>query len=144
MKKQFIAIALAACFIPLAPQNSRANPAVAVGAAGCAASGVCGVIVGTVVIAGVLCYVINANNGRQYTVQAYGFEVHRQPLARPSRIGNPDEPYHSQIIDYVWGDSEWQAKDRCEQIARQSGLRSAKVRQTSQRGKKWECHVDNL
>lgn len=61
----------------------------------------------------------------------------------PSRIDNPDKGIENQIIDYVWGDSQQEAERNCRQIATQTKTKFNKVRRTSQRGKKWECHVLN-
>lgn len=147
MKHQLIAIALALLFAPLTPQNTRAQTGV--WEIPCVTSGVC-LVIGSYILGGITYYTLqNRRTGRTWDIDGRNLQNHRQPIVQPGprpnmRISNPDEPYHGQIIDYVWGDSEWQARQRCEQIAQQSGLRYVKVRQTSQRGKKWECHVDNL
>ena len=65
-----------------------------------------------------------------------------QPLAPGiHRIDNPDQPIEGQIIDYVWGDTLNEAEAKCRQIAAQTGTTFDRVRRTSQRGQKWECHV---
>jgi len=73
--------------------------------------------------------------------QEWQRDRHRQPA--PSKIDNPDRGIENQIIDYVWGDSQQEAERNCRQIATQSGVKFNKVRRTSQKGKKWECHVLN-
>ena len=67
----------------------------------------------------------------------------RQRVTAPSKIDNPDKGIENQIIDYVWGDDEVEATRNCKQIAKQSGVKFNKVKRTSQRGRKWECHVLN-
>ena len=66
----------------------------------------------------------------------------QRPLAPgPSRIDDPDRPINGQIIDYVWGGTIAEAERNCRTIAAQAGLTFKEVRRTSQKGKKWECHV---
>lgn len=81
MKKRLVAIALIACFSPVVlPQPSEAQVETAIGASACAASGVCGAIVGIVFLGGVGYYVLNANNGKRYRVPPHQMEIHRQPI----------------------------------------------------------------
>ncbi|MBD2019251.1 hypothetical protein H6F43_03520 [Leptolyngbya sp. FACHB-36] len=63
------------------------------------------------------------------------------PGAGIHRIDDPDKPIQSQIIDYVWGDTLNEAEAKCRQIAAETGTTFSQVRRTSQKGKKWECHV---
>ena len=56
-------------------------------------------------------------------------------------IDNPDRPIENQMLDYVWGDNEAEAAANCKAMAAQSGLSYNFVRRTSQKGKKWECHI---
>ena len=89
--KKLVALALTACFAPIAlPQNSRAQVAEgAIGASACAASVGCGVVMGAVVLGGVSYYVLNSN-GRKYRVHPSNMEIHRypQPQARPTPRGD--------------------------------------------------------
>jgi hypothetical protein len=56
-------------------------------------------------------------------------------------IDNPDRPIENQMLDYVWGDNEVEAAANCRAMAAKDSLRYNFVRRTSQKGKKWECHV---
>lgn len=142
-----IAIALAAAITTQSIPPSAANPAAAIGASACATSGVCGVIVGTVIVAGVLYYVI-ANGRNQYQIPIHELMIQPTPVPSRSRfprgeqrIDDPDRPIDQQMIDYVWGDSREEAEENCRRLAANAGVSYNFVRRTRQRGKKWECHV---
>lgn len=66
----------------------------------------------------------------------------RQQYTPPAtRIDDPEEPIENSMLDYVWGDNANEAATRCRNIAARYGLTYLKVKRTSQRGRKWECHV---
>lgn len=129
MRKRLIAIALCGLCAPVIAQQ----PSDAQSAAVQAAIGACSANPGA-------CAVVGAAAGT-WLLWSNGTKL---LCTYATCINNPDEPYHGQIIDYVWGDDANTAAAKCEAIAQQAGLRYVKVRRTSQKGSKWECHVDNL
>jgi len=129
MRKRLIAIALMTCFAPAIAQQ----PSDAQSAAVQAAIGACSANPGACAVVGAAAGTwLLWNNGTKLL------------CTYATCINNPDEPYHGQIIDYVWGNTKPQAIARCQEIARRADLRYVTVRQTSKNGKRWECHVDNL
>ncbi len=140
-QRLFTVLSLGLVIGSIATPPAQANPAAAAISACAAQPEVCVIVAGA---AGATWVLWRGQNALYCT--AYQCQWTRQhPATRPQpMMRDPEEGYHSQIIDYVWGDTEAQAIARCKAIAQQHGLRYRTVKRTSQRGKRWECHVDNL
>ncbi|MBD2034500.1 hypothetical protein H6F86_31075 [Phormidium sp. FACHB-592] len=130
-----LALILPLNYLSTLSMPARAQQTVPAAVAACAAQPE---ICGLVVVGFGVWYVYWRGRPPEYCTFAT-CEVLRQPL----RIDDPDQPIESQIIDYVWGNNATEAEQNCKRLAAQAGLRYVKVRRTSQKGKRWECHVDN-
>lgn len=148
----------------LPPPLVYANPAAVAAPAACAIPGVgwvgCAVL-GTVIVAGTLYYVVQLSSGDRLELpqnqvrrsggvrpgipNGNGYPqgtTRTAPRAYPGNvrgIDDPDQPITSTMIDYVWGNSAQEAMRNCQQLARQHGMSVDQVKRNSRHSRRWQC-----